>query len=64
MNGKVGITKKNEYTTSPTTARKVCNNCNSTGCLTHVCKKVKVEQYEVSSMSAMPTLNNAHLQCG
>ena len=29
-NGKVGFNKKNEYATSPTVARKVCNNCNST----------------------------------
>ena len=43
---------------------KSCTNCNSTGHLTHACKKVKVEQSEVSSMPAMPTLNNAHLPCG
>ena len=42
-NGKVGLTKKNEMFVSPTAARKVCNNCNSTGHLTHACKKVKVE---------------------
>ena len=64
MNGKVGVNKKNENAFSPTAARKVCNNCNSTGHLTHACKKVKVEQHEVSSMSAMPTLNDAHLPCG
>ena len=63
-NGKVGVNKKNEFATSPIAARKVYNNYNSTGHLRHACKKVKVEQYEVSSMSAMPTLNNAHLQCG
>ena len=63
-NGKVGVAKKNENSVSPTAARKVCNNCNSTGHLTHACKKVKVEQYEVSSMPTMPTLNNAHLPCG
>ena len=42
----------------------MCNNCNSTGHLTHACKKVKVEQSEVSSMPTMPTLNNAHFPCG
>ena len=42
MNGKVGVNKKNENVVSPTAARKVCNNCNSTGHLTHACKKVKV----------------------
>ena len=63
-NGKVGVNKKNENVVSPTAARKVCNNCNSTGHLTHVCKKVKVEQNEASSMPTMPTLNNAHLPCG
>ena len=63
-NGKVGVTKKNENVVSPTAARKVCNNCNSTGHLTHACKKVKVEQTEVSSMPTMSTLNNAHLPCG
>ena len=41
-NGKVGINKKNENVVSPTTARNICNNCNSTGHLTHACKKVKV----------------------
>ena len=63
-NSKVGVTKKNENDVSPTAARKVCNNCNSTGHLTHACKKVKVEQTEVSSMPTMSTLNNAHLPCG
>ena len=63
-NGKVGITKKNENSSSPTATRKVCNICNSTGHLTHACKKVKVEQTEIPSMPAMPTLNNAHLPCG
>ena len=62
-NGKLGVNKKNENVVSPTTARKVCNNCNSTGHLTHACKKVKVEQTETSSMPTMPTLNNAHLPC-
>ena len=38
MNGKVGVNKKNEYASSPMAARKVCNNCNSTGHLTHACK--------------------------
>ena len=63
-NGKVGVNKKNENVVSPTAARKVCNNCNSTGHLTHACKKVKVEQSETSSVPTMPTLNNAHLPCG
>ena len=63
-NGKVGIEKKNENVVSPTATLKVCNNCNSTGHLTHACKKVKVEQTEASSMHAMPALNNAHLPCG
>ena len=44
--------------------RKGCNNYNSTGHLTHACKKVEVEQNEVSSMPAMPTLNNSHFPCG
>ena len=61
---KVGVTKKNENVVFPTTARKVYNNCNSTGHLTHACKKVKVEQTEVSSIPTMSTLNNAHLPCG
>ena len=63
-NGKVGVAKKNKNFVSPTAARKVCNNCNSTGHLTHACKKIKVEHSEVSSMPTMPTLNNAHLPCG
>ena len=63
-NGKVGVTKKNENFVSPTAARKVCNNYNSTGHITYACKKVKVEQTEDSSMPTMPTLNNAHLPCG
>ena len=63
-NGKVGVNKKNENVVSPTAARKVCNNCNSTGHLTHACKKVKVEQFETSSVPTMPALNNAHLSCG
>ena len=62
-NGKVGVTKKNENVVSPTVARKVCNNCNSTGYLTHACKKVKVEQNEASSVPTMSTLNNAYLPC-
>ena len=45
-NGKVGINKRNENDVSHTAARKFCNNCNSTGHLTHACKKVKVEQTE------------------
>ena len=49
---------------SPTAASKVCNNCNSTGHLTHACKKVKVEQSVTSSVPTMPTLNNAHFPCG
>ena len=64
MNGKVGVNKKNENVVSPTVARKVCNNCNSTGHLMHACKKVKVVQIETSSMPTMPTLNNAHFPCG
>ena len=63
-NGKVGVTKKNENSSSPTATRKVCNICNSTGHLTHACKKVKVEQTEIPSMPAMPALNTAHLPCG
>ena len=42
MNGKVGVTKKIENVVSPTAARKVYNNCNSTGHLMHAFKKVKV----------------------
>ena len=61
INGKVGVAKKNENSVSPTATRKVCTNCNSTGRLMYACKKVKVKQPEVSSMPAMPTLNNAHL---
>ena len=30
----------------------------------HACKQVKVEPTEVSSIPAMPTLNNAHFPCG
>ena len=63
-NGKVGVHKKNENVVFSTAARKVCNNCNFTGHLTHACKKVKVEQTETSSMPTMPTLKNAHLPCG
>ena len=54
----------NENDVSPTAAKKVCNNCNSTGHLTHACKKVKVDQSETSSVPTMPTLNNAHFPCG
>ena len=39
-----------------------CNNCfysTSYACM----QKVKVKQHEVSSMSAMPTLNYAHFPC-
>ena len=36
-NGKVGVAKKNENFVSPTATIKVCNNCNSTGHLTHAC---------------------------
>ena len=63
-NGKVGVNKKNVNVVSPTSARKVCNNCNSTGHLTHASKMVKVEQSETSSVPIMPTLNNIHLPCG
>ena len=63
-NGKVGVNTKNEYVTFPIAAKKVYNSCNSTRHLTHACKKVKVEQSKVSSIPAMPTLNNAHLPCG
>ena len=64
MNGKVGANKNNENIISPAAARKVYNNCNSTGHLTHACKKVKVEQHEVFSMPAMSTLIDAHFPCG
>ena len=37
-NGKVGVNKKNENVVSSTAARKVCNNYNSTGHITHACK--------------------------
>ena len=63
-NGKVGVNKKNANVVSHTATRKVVNNCNSTGHLTHACRKVKVEQIEVSSVPTMPTLNDAHLPCG
>ena len=64
MNGKVGVTKKIENSVSPTAARKVYNNYNCTGHLTHACKKVKVEQSATSSVPTMPTMNNAHFPCG
>ena len=63
-NGKVGVNKKNENDFYPTAARKVCNNCNSTGYLTHAWKKVKVQQHEVSSVPTMPTVNDAHFPYG
>ena len=36
MNGKVRVTKKNENVVFPTAAKKVCNNCNSTGHLLYI----------------------------
>ena len=49
-NGKLGITKDNDYAYIPTVVIKACNNCNSTNHLTHMCKKPKVEHAKTSAM--------------
>ena len=38
-NGKLGITKDNNYAYIPNAPRKVCQNCSSSNHLTHACKK-------------------------
>ena len=62
-NGKVGVIKENVGTNSSKSPRKVWNNCNSDGHLTHACKHVKVESI-VPSVPKMSAMNSSHLPCG
>ena len=43
-NGKVGINKSSNYDFVPNAPRKVCQNCNSSNHLTHLCKKPVKEE--------------------
>ena len=63
-NEKVGVNKKNDFASSPSASRKLCNNCESAGHLTHACTKVKVETVASSSMPAMPNMPSFHEPCG
>ena len=63
-NGKVGVNKKNDFASSPSASRKLCNNCDSAGHLTHACTKVKVKTVASSSMPAMPNMPSFHEPCG
>ena len=63
-NGKLNANKKNNSASSTNTSRKSCNNCGSTGHLTHACKKVKVESKDVSNMNNMFAMPSSHIPCG
>lgn len=62
-NGKVGFNKKNDYASVKNAPRKLCNNCDSSQHLTHVCKKPTGNK--ITAMSTcfnMPSLlKNAHI---
>ncbi|KAK1402380.1 hypothetical protein POM88_001985 [Heracleum sosnowskyi] len=60
-NGRKSVVNQNIVSSSPIASRKLCTNCNSTGHLTHACKKVKVVTSEMHNMSDMPDL---HEPCG
>ena len=62
-NGKVGVNKDNNFMPSSSTARKVCNNCNSANHLTHSCKFV-VAKPITSSMPDFSGLLSSHKPCG
>ena len=59
-NGKLDAKKTNSRTPS---ARKVCNNCNSTNHLTHACKMTRVDT-SITSMPNTVNMNVVHLPCG
>ena len=63
-NGKLNVNKKDNFASSPNTPRKSCNNCGSTGHLTHACKKVKVESKDVSNVNNMSAMPSSHKPCG
>ena len=63
-NGKINANKKDNSTSFTNTSRKSCNNCGSTGHLTHACKKVKVESKDISNVNNMVAMPSSHKPCG
>ena len=63
-NGKMNANKKNNSASFTNTSRKSCNNCGSTGHLTHACKKVKVESKDISNVNNMFAMPSSHKPCG
>ena len=63
-NGKLNANKKDNSASSTNTCRKSCNNCGSTGHLTHACKKDKVESKDVSNVNNMFAMPSSHKPCG
>ena len=62
-NGKIGVNKNNPSTPTSSAPRKMCNHCQSTGHLTHACRKVKVDNVSPSMHDSF-NMNNVHLPCG
>ncbi|KAK1379987.1 hypothetical protein POM88_026731 [Heracleum sosnowskyi] len=62
-NGKDSV-NQNIVSSSPIASRKLCTNYNSTGHLTHSCKKVKVETVVTSEMHNMSDMPDLHEPCG
>ena len=63
-NGKINANKKDNSAAFTNTSRKSCNNCGSTGHLTHACKKVKVESKDISNVNNMLAMPSSHKPCG
>ncbi|KAK1384526.1 hypothetical protein POM88_022261 [Heracleum sosnowskyi] len=63
-NGKKKIVNQEIVSFSPIASRKLCTICNSTGHLTHACKKVKVETANTSEMHNMSDMPDLHEPCG
>ena len=63
-NGKLNANKKDNSASFTNTSRKSCNNCGSTGHLTHVCKKVKVESKDISNVNNMFAMPSSYKPCG
>ena len=64
INGKISANKKDNSASFTNTSRKSCNNCGSTGHLTHACKKVKIESKDISNVNNMFAMPSSHKPCG
>ena len=62
--GKLNANKKDNSASFTNTSRKSCNNCGSTGHLTHSCKRGKVESKYISNVNNMFAMPSSHEPCG